>query len=284
MDRRVLIPGGICCIQHPFGQYPGIQRPVIRIGILKKIGKMKASDRRFDNKEQTPVGKIILAGLSAGWPICLGYLPIGLALGVLAQKAGLSPVEIGLMSVIVFAGSAQFIAVSMISAGAAAVSIILTTFMVNLRHLLMSSALAMFLGRSNRKSLFLFAYGVTDESFAINLFRFKSSNWGLGQALAVNHAANITWIAATMAGAYGGQFIPPHAFGIDYALMAMFICLLVFQLRGFKYLLVAVLSGTLAVVLSMLIPGNAYIVIASVISAGVGVVLGKHVRSHGSGQ
>ncbi len=53
------------------------------------------------------------SGIAAAWPICLGYAPIGLAFGVLAQKAGLTPLEIGLMSVIVFAGSSQFIAVSM---------------------------------------------------------------------------------------------------------------------------------------------------------------------------
>jgi 4-azaleucine resistance transporter AzlC len=244
---------------------------------------MKKTDHRFDRKKQMPLKKDILAGLSAGWPICLGYLPIGLALGVLAQKAGLSPIEIGLMSVIVFAGSSQFIAVSMLASGVSGLSIILTTFMVNLRHMLMSSALAMYLGRSNRKTLFLFAYGVTDESFAVNLFRFKASNWGVRQALTVNHAPNITWIIATMAGGYGGQFIPSHAFGIDYALVAMFICLLVFQLRGRKYLLTAVLSGIIAVTLSILVPGNAYIVIASIISAAIGVILQKHIRQPGSG-
>ena len=62
-------------------------------------------------------------GIKAGWPICLGYFPIGLAFGVLAQKAGLHPVEIGLMSLLVFAGSSQFVAVSMLSGGASALSI-----------------------------------------------------------------------------------------------------------------------------------------------------------------
>ena len=83
--------------------------------------------------------KIFIDGVGAAWPICIGYIPIGLALGVIAQKAGLSPSEIGVMSLLVFAGSSQFIAVSMLSAGADIAAIILTTFMVNLRHLLMSS-------------------------------------------------------------------------------------------------------------------------------------------------
>jgi len=94
----------------------------------------------------------ILQGLSAAWPICLGYIPIGLAFGVLAQKAGLDPIEIMLMSILVFAGSSQFIAVSMLSTGAGAVSIIITTFAVNLRHLLMSSSLAVFLGNTTQRN------------------------------------------------------------------------------------------------------------------------------------
>jgi predicted branched-subunit amino acid permease len=125
-------------------------------------------------------------GLSAGWPICLGYLPIGLTFGVLAQKAGLSPIQIGLMSILVFAGSSQFITVSMISAGASAAAIITTTFVVNLRHVLMSSALAVFLRSAHRGLLALCACGVTDGSFAVNLPRFNAHNWSLGRALVVN--------------------------------------------------------------------------------------------------
>ena len=214
-------------------------------------------------------------GAAAAWPICLGYVPIGLAFGVLAQKAGLSPLQIGLMSVFVFAGSSQFIAVSMLAAGASIVSIVATTFVVNLRHFLMSSALAVFLKNADRKKLSLFAYGVTDESFAVNLAKFRDSQWDLNSALVTNHTANLTWIVTTMLGGIGGQFIPAHAFGIDYALIAMFICLLVFQIRGFIYVITAAIAGICAVLLSMLIPGNSYIVIASMAAAAIGVVLKK---------
>ena len=214
-------------------------------------------------------------GVAAGWPICLGYAPIGLAFGVLAQKAGLTPLEIGLMSVIVFAGSSQFIAVSMLSGGASMVSIVATAFVVNFRHFLMSSALAVYLKNSDRKKLTFFSYGITDESFAVNLTRFRESDWDLNSALVTNYTANITWIIATVLGGFSGQFIPAHAFGIDYALVAMFICLLVFQLKGLLYIITAVVAGVLAVILSMLIPGNSYIVIASMLAAALGVVVKK---------
>lgn len=224
-------------------------------------------------RKQRPLKK----GAVAAWPICLGYVPIGLAFGVLAQKAGLSPLEIGLMSVFVFAGSSQFIAVSMLAAGASLFAIVATTFVVNLRHFLMSSALAVFLKNADHKKLTFFAYGVTDESFAVNLSKFRDSQWDLDSALVTNYTANFTWIITTVLGGIGGQFIPAHAFGIDYALIAMFICLLVFQLRGFIYVLTAAIAGICAVLLSMVIPGNSYIVIASMAAAAIGVVIKEKV-------
>jgi 4-azaleucine resistance transporter AzlC len=212
-------------------------------------------------------------GAAAAWPICIGYIPIGLALGVIAQKTGLSPLETGLMSLLVFAGSSQFIAVSMLAAGAEASAIIMTTFMVNLRHLLMSSSLAVFLPRTRRLKIGLFAYGVTDESFAINYSRFAYGDWDINKGLVLNQTANLTWITSTVFGAYGGQFIPAHAFGIDYALIAMFICLLVYQLKGGVFWLTAALSGLIATLVALWLPGNAHIVIASILAAGVGVFI-----------
>jgi predicted branched-subunit amino acid permease len=82
-------------------------------------------------------------------------------------------------------------------------------------------------------------------------------------------------------GGFSGQFIPAHAFGIDYAPIAMFICLLVFQLRGSIYVITAVIAGIIAVFLSIVIPGNSYIVIASMAAAAIGVVLKKKTGSEG---
>ena len=216
---------------------------------------------------------IIKDGVIGAWPICLGYLAIGLAFGVIAQKAGFSPVEIGLMSLIVYAGSAQFIGISMLSAGAGIVPIVITTFTINLRHMLMSSSLATFMRNLGTGRLSLFAYGVTDESFALNSAKFRDGKWDWRRALVLNHTTNLTWIASTVAGGFGGQFIPAGALGIDYALSAMFICLLVFQLRGRLYVIVSIIAGILAVILSLLLPGNSYIVVASVIAATLGVFL-----------
>ena len=90
--------------------------------------------------------------------------------------------------------------------------------------------------------------------------------------MVVNHSANLAWIISTVLGGVGGQFIPAGAFGIDYALIAMFICLLIFQLKGRIYVMTAVVASVAAVSLALVIPGNAYIVLASIIAATVGLI------------
>lgn len=221
---------------------------------------------------------IFVDGFKTAWPICIGYFPIGLAFGVLAQKAGLYPWQIGMMSLFVFAGSSQFIAVSMLSSGASVAAIAMTTFVVNLRHFLMSSSLAVYLQGSSWKFLSAFAYGVTDESFAVNMVKFRIDEWGKERALVVNQTANAAWILSTVLGGYGGEFIPAGSFGIDYALSAMFLALLVFQLRGRIYIMTGVAAGILAVILALLIPGNSYVVIASLIAATFGFWLRRYAR------
>ena len=214
-------------------------------------------------------------GASAAWPICIGYFPIGLALAVLAQKAGIPWWAVAMMSLLVFAGSAQFICVAMLTADASLPAIIFTTFIVNLRHTLMGSALAVYLTGVSRSFLALFAYGITDESFAVNMTRFRNGSWDRWSALVTNQLANAAWIVATIAGALLGQFVPPGAFGIDYALTGMFICLLVFQLQGLIYILTGVLAAAISVAWYLLIPGDTYIVGASICAATLGYLF-KH--------
>ena len=105
------------------------------------------------NEIKSVIKSGIIPGLTAAWPICLGYIPIGLAFGVLAQKAGLHPLEIGAMSLLVFAGSSQFIAISMLSNGtgtipiiAGVLAIILSLIVPSNLHILLASIMAAVLG------------------------------------------------------------------------------------------------------------------------------------------
>ncbi len=222
-----------------------------------------------------PLKSDILSGLSAALPICLGYIPLGLTFGVLAQKAGLSPLDVAFMSFIVFAGGSQFIAVAMYSGGAAMMSIVFTTFMVNLRHFLMGSSLSVFLKGKNRWTLTLFAHTITDESFVVNSQQYTKKDWNMRRALVVNYAAYVSWFISTVTGALTGRFIPENALGMDYALTAMFIGLLVFQMKHAVHLVTAIAAGFIACAMASRFKGNGYIIVASVSAAVFGAMLNR---------
>lgn len=218
-------------------------------------------------------GGFLADALSASLPIWVGYAAVGVPFGVLAGQAGLSLFQVILMSVIVFAGSSQFIAVSMIGSGAGILPVVITTFFVNLRHLLMSSTLALHLKGVSRGRLSILAAEITDETFAVNLTRFARGGWDERKALLVNHTSHLAWVASSAAGGMLGHLIPRGAFGMDYALTAMFLALLVLQTTGPLIGLTALVSGVLAVLIAMVIPGTWNVILATVIAATLGVVV-----------
>lgn len=231
---------------------------------------MNSQDNTTTAQSDPPPNRWFRDGVIASWPICFGYIPIGLAMGVLASQANIPVWAVAMMSVMVFAGSAQFICVAMIAAGASIWSIIFTTFVVNLRHFLMSSAVAVHLNGLRRRFLSMFAYGITDESFAVNMTHFRKGNWDPMRAITVNQVANGAWVLSTISGALLGQFIPTGAFGTDYALTAMFLALLLFQLHDIVYVLTGILALVIGTAWFLLIPGDSYIIAASISAATIG--------------
>lgn len=215
-----------------------------------------------------------LRGISRAVPITLGYVPIGFAYGVLAQKAGLSTFNTLAMSIFVYAGSSQLIAVGLFAAEAAPLSIILTTFIVNLRHMLMASALAPYLNRWRKFELTVFAYEITDESFALHAVEFPKGEPLKKETLALNMTAQASWVLGSWLGLVaGGMITDVKLFALDYALPAMFIALLMMQLRDRTQLTVAVLTGMVAVALLLIGLSKWYVIAATIIGATLGVLL-----------
>ena len=212
-------------------------------------------------------------------PIVLGYIPIGFSFGVLAQKAGLSTPNILLMSLLVYAGSAQFIAVGLLTASVSALSVIMTTFVVNLRHFLMSVALSPYLKQWSRSELAVFAYQLTDETFALHAARFADGPAHKTETLAVNMTAQAAWVLGTAIGIMTGQRVADvSAFGLDYALPAMFVALLVLQINNRIQIGVALLTGALATALAFRDAGQWAVIIATIAGATSGVVLERWIR------
>ncbi len=229
-----------------------------------------------DTLSETTKGESVLASaFRQTLPIILGYVPVGFAYGVLAQKSGLSGINTILMSVLVFAGSAQLIAVGLFAAGAAPLAIVATTFVVNLRHLLMSAALAPYLRAWSKTRLALFAYQMTDETFALHANRFAKGETGAGETFGINVIAQSAWVGGTVLGLAASTLITDiRPIGLDYALPAMFIALLLGQLKSRQHLAVALIAGLLSTALMLAGLDQSHVLAATIIAATIG--LGVH--------
>ncbi|MBU2647440.1 AzlC family ABC transporter permease [bacterium] len=221
----------------------------------------------------------ISEGLKVAFPIIIGYIPIGIAFGVLSRKVGISVFNTVMMSLIVFAGSSQLIAVGMFLAGASAVSVIVTAFIVNLRHFLMTAALSPFLKSWRKLELAAFAFEVTDESFGVHAAMFSSGNYQKESAFTVNIAAQISWLAGTWIGIVASQMISDiERLALDYALPAMFIGLLVVATNDRTKVVVALIAGFLSVLFFQVHLDQWNVVFATLIGASSGILLEKWIK------
>ena len=224
-----------------------------------------------------------LAGATRALPIVMGYIPIGFAFGVLAQKAGISTTNTLLLSIMVYAGSAQLIAVGLIAAGAAAWSIILTTLVVNLRHMLFSAALSPYLKNWRKTEIAAFAFELTDESFALHAARFPITPPGKIETLMLNLTAQVAWVLGTFLGIVAGQAISDvKPYALDYALPAMFIALLVVQIRDRIQVVVALLSGGLSVLFLAAGVSQWNVIAATLAAATLGVLVESWIKKPSS--
>lgn len=219
-----------------------------------------------------------LTGLVRAVPVMLGYVTVGFAYGVLAQNAGLSIFNGVLMSLIVYAGSAQLIGAGMFAMAAHPLSIILTTFIVNLRHLLMSAAIAPRLRDTktawSRLEITLFGLELTDETFALHSSTFARETPSKTSLFVSNAAAQVSWIIGSALGMVAGSLIGDiRPFGLDFVLSAMFIALIFMQLQNHRQLLIAALAGFIS--MSFLAGGLTQwnVILATVIAAAIGVLL-----------
>lgn len=196
----------------------------------------------------------------------------GTVFGGLAVQAGLTAAQVLGMSLLVFAGASQFVAVPMLAAGAPALAIVVTTYVVNMRHYLMAATLAPSFRGFRRGWLALIAHLINDESFAVTVARSRPPDACvyLGSAAAICGA----FVAGVAVGvALGGLVERPERYGLDFAFPAVFLSLVAVQLRRSSDWLVAIAAAVLAVMLALVLPGNWHIVVAGLVVSVVAAVL-----------
>lgn len=213
-----------------------------------------------------------LFGARAGIPVVLGFIPVGIAFGVMARQAGFSTAEACLMSLSVYAGASEMMAVGMYAQGAGILAIILATFFLNLRHIIMSTCVFNRMSTSKRIQRLLAAFGVTDESFAIytTIPQKQCTPAFFFGIIIVTYSS---WNIGTLIGAVASDFLPAIVTAsLGIALYAMFIGLLMPGLRGNTRLILLVLITAVAnSMLSLCIPSSWALIISTLAGAFAGV-------------
>jgi len=216
-------------------------------------------------------------------PTLLGYISIGIAFGVVGSASGISILEIGLLSLLVYGGSSQFIICALFMANTPISVVILTTFIVNLRHFLMGLAIApAFKTYSIYRNI---GIGVllTDETFGVATTKLTqhstlNDRWMNG----LNLTAYLFWFISSMIGALLGQWIAdPEALGLDFALTAMFVALLVLQMQQLSrsmimhYLALIAYTVIFMFLFLLFLPSHMAVILSTVIVATIGVLTKK---------
>lgn len=212
-------------------------------------------------------------------PLLVGAMPFGIIFGALAASAGLSAAQALGMSLLVFAGSAQFIVLSLLGAGAGAAVLLLTTLVVNLRHALYSATLQPFVRHLPARWRMLLAFWLTDEAFAVVQHRYaKDDNsphkhwYFFGAALAMY----LNWQLCTLIGVLFGQSVPDlAAWGLDFAMLATFIGVVVPMLRNRPQVAAALVAGGVALACHGL-PYKLGLLAAAASGIAVGLLLERH--------
>jgi 4-azaleucine resistance transporter AzlC len=195
-------------------------------------------------------------GIYSGIPIFIGYFPIAVTFGLLAKSVNISFLESVCFSALVFAGASQFVSINMYHAGIGAGEIILTVFLLNFRHFLMSATIS-------SKSFFkktlipLISFGITDETFAVAAL--KEDIISDGYILGLNFTAYSGWVIGTVAGYIAGDFLPQDiqsSFSI--CIYALFVASLIPAVRKiFTAGIIAIAAGTVNSLLGYFSPFSA---------------------------
>lgn len=197
-----------------------------------------------------PARDEFLAGVRAEIPIVFGVVPFGMIFGAIAVSAGLPILLAQSMSAVIFAGSAQFIAAELMGVGTPALVLLMTTFVVNLRHLLYSASLAPHVRWLPLRWKMLLAYLMTDEAYAVTIIHYVEGKTPPATRHWFFLGAGITlwasWQISTAIGVFLGASIPP-GWSLDFALALTFIGLVVPTLRDRPHVGAALSAGVVAV-------------------------------------
>jgi len=197
-----------------------------------------------------------IAGALSCAPVALGVLVYGLVFGALAAQAGLSLGETATMNAIVFAGSAQFVALGLWAMPPPIVALAVATFLINFRFFLMAATMGPVLRDWSRPRALLALLWVTDENWAITMAEGERRHWG-AFFLGTGAVLYVTWLAAGVIGhGLGAVVADPKRWGLDFAFTVVFLTLAVGLARRRRAPLMWIVSAGAALLADRLLSGT----------------------------
>ena len=173
------------------------------------------------------------SGVKDVLPTVFGYIGVGMAFGIVAEANRLSILAVLFMSLLVYAASVQFLISAMLLAGSPISTIVLSAFLINSRIILMGASIANHFKKSSLLQNIFIGSLLTDETFALAITKVNKTDGRLTTAWfnAANIVAYFIWVISTVVGCALGKMIKdPLEFGLDFALIAMFVGLLYLQI------------------------------------------------------
>ncbi|PWT71106.1 MAG: branched-chain amino acid ABC transporter permease [Proteobacteria bacterium] len=209
-------------------------------------------------------------------PMLIGIIPFGMVCGVGAVAAGASPIAALAMSMIMFSGAAQIVAIQLLVAGAPFAVIVLSCLVVSLRLIMYSAAMAPYLRRLDNRWRILLAYVLTDQAFAGTIQRFRDSDDLSGNAsyfLGTGVLLWGTWQVSTLIGIVAGQIVPA-SWQLEFVVPLCFIAVLMPLLRDRISVLVFAVAAIAVVALDAM-PLRLSMVCAGLLGIGAGMISDK---------
>jgi len=207
----------------------------------------------------------------------VGAIPFGVLFGAIAINAGLSVMATLGFSLVVFAGSAQFVAAGLLTTGASVGVIVLTTFFVNLRHALYAVSIGPYLKHLSKRWLLFLGFWLTDETFAAVVSRFRESENEAGNGpnkhwfqLGSSLAMYANWQLCTVIGLVAGtRFEQLGEWGLEFAIIVTFIGIIVPLITRWPMLVCAFVAGGMALLFRD-IPHQLGLIVASIVGISAG--------------
>ncbi|KPN80623.1 uncharacterized protein RZ56_01620 [Apilactobacillus kunkeei] len=222
-----------------------------------------------------------LTNLKTAMPLNISYVPIGIACGILLHAAGFNTLLTALVSLMVFSGGAQFLIASMLTINSPLLSIVIMMFFLELRYALLGSSISKYLQGKSFWFTVLFAVSLNDETYAVNYLKLSTDKKFTAQdALQIEHYALVVWTISTIIGSLVGSSLSINLTVVHFALTALFIYMIVMQMKSLLKVLIILLTIVLAIAFMLLMKSTLGLVVSTLLASFIGFFVESWIRSH----